>query len=75
MLSDGAVSYGLLCGRCSAPSTSAESWISAGGLTGAEFQSTGRTHSCASAHPSRQSEHEVDLESRHRGYDEAEVQQ
>lgn len=75
MLSGGAGSCALLCARYSALLTSAEVWINAGGLTGAEFQSTGRTHSCALALPSRQSEHEVDLESHHRGYDEAEVQQ
>lgn len=75
MPSDGAVSCALPCGRCLALSTSAGFWVSAEGLTGAEFQSTERTHSCALARPSRRHEHEVDLESHQREYGEARVQQ
>lgn len=75
MLSDGAVSYALPCERYSVLSTLAEFWINAAVLTGAEFQSTGRTRSCASALPSRQNEHEVDLESRQTERDEAGVPQ
>lgn len=75
VLSDGAVGYALLCGHYSALLISVAFWRDAGGLPGAEFQSTERTHSCASALPSRQSEHEVDLES-HPGEDnEAGVQE
>lgn len=46
-LSDGAASCALLCERYSVLLTSAEVWVSAVELTGAEFQSTDRTHSCA----------------------------
>lgn len=70
-LSGGAVSCALLCEHYSVLSTSAEFWINAGVLTGAEFQSTERTHSCASALPSRQNEHEVDPESHQTEFGEA----
>jgi hypothetical protein len=73
MLSDGAASCVLLCECYSVLLTWAEFWIDAGGLIGAEFQSTDRTHSCASALPNRQNEHEVDLESHQIKYYEAKV--
>jgi len=47
MLSDGAASCVLLCERYSVLLTSVEFWINAGVLTGAEFQNTDKTHSCA----------------------------
>lgn len=47
MLSDGAVSCVLLYEHYSVLLTSAEFWTNAGALTGAEFQSTDRIHSCA----------------------------
>ena len=46
MLSDAAASCVLPCEHYSVLLTSAEFWINVGVPTGAEFQSTGRTHSC-----------------------------
>lgn len=75
MLSGGAVSCALPCEHYSVLSTLAGFWMNAAVLTDAEFQSTGRTHSCASAPPSRQNEREVDLESRQTELGEAGVPQ